>query len=381
MQIFALLVFLLLLLVLEKKIVSQSVKKIPIRIHVNGSRGKSSVTRYIAAGLRASGKKTFAKITGVQPVVFTPAADKEQIRRLGPARVNEQFRIIRRAAAQNADALVLECMSINPRLQQLESRIFAAQYYVITNILQDHQEELGSDRSSLEQAYYSAIPKNCTVFVATGQTNGQLSGYLQKKKSAVEITETLPEQQLNDLPEGVFKQNIELAVAVCKKIGIPATLSLPAILKEAEQTGNRVIVISERQNIGFVNGFAVNDTESASVFFEAVKEQHPLIKEYLIILNTRADRPMRSRMFADWLAKTAGAKKVILTGNHKSYTKRRLIKAGMPSRDVLLWKRKEVRQPRLVLSSLCKKNTLVVGFGNIKGDGLRIMKALNYDVV
>ncbi len=381
MQIFALLVFLLLLLVLEKKIVSQSVKKIPIRIHVNGSRGKSSVTRYIAAGLRASGKKTFAKITGVQPVIFTSAAEQEQIRRLGPARVNEQFHIIRRAAAQNADALVLECMSINPRLQQLESRIFAAQYYVLTNILQDHQEELGSDRYSLEQAYYSAIPKNCTVFVVSGQTNGQLSGYLQKKKCAMEITEPLSEQPLHDLPEGVFKQNIELAVAVCKKIGIPATLSLPAILEEARRTGNRVIVISERQNIGFINGFAVNDTESATVFFDAVKEQHPLIKEYLIILNNRADRPMRSRMFADWLGKTAGIKKVILTGNHKSYTKRRLIKAGMPRRDVLLWKRKEVRQPRLILSSFCKKNTLVVGFGNIKGDGLRIMKALSYDVI
>ena len=31
----------------------RNVKAIPIRIHVNGTRGKSSVTRLIAAGLRA----------------------------------------------------------------------------------------------------------------------------------------------------------------------------------------------------------------------------------------------------------------------------------------------------------------------------------------
>lgn len=33
----------------------QRVASIPIRIHVNGTRGKSSVTRLIAAGLRAGG--------------------------------------------------------------------------------------------------------------------------------------------------------------------------------------------------------------------------------------------------------------------------------------------------------------------------------------
>ena len=44
--------------------------KIPIRIHVNGTRGKSSVTRLIAAGLRAGGKRTFAKTTGTAPRVI-----------------------------------------------------------------------------------------------------------------------------------------------------------------------------------------------------------------------------------------------------------------------------------------------------------------------
>jgi len=36
-------------------------KKIPLTIHVNGTRGKSSVTRLIAAGLREGGKRTIAK--------------------------------------------------------------------------------------------------------------------------------------------------------------------------------------------------------------------------------------------------------------------------------------------------------------------------------
>jgi len=43
------------------------VKRIPIRIHVNGTRGKSITTRLIAAGLREAGFKVLAKTTGILP--------------------------------------------------------------------------------------------------------------------------------------------------------------------------------------------------------------------------------------------------------------------------------------------------------------------------
>ena len=36
----------------------KNLRSIPIRIHVNGTRGKSSVTRLIAAGLREGGAQT-----------------------------------------------------------------------------------------------------------------------------------------------------------------------------------------------------------------------------------------------------------------------------------------------------------------------------------
>ena len=39
----------------------KSLRKLPIRIHVNGTRGKSSVARLIAAGMRAGGLRTYAK--------------------------------------------------------------------------------------------------------------------------------------------------------------------------------------------------------------------------------------------------------------------------------------------------------------------------------
>ncbi|MDE4974006.1 poly-gamma-glutamate synthase PgsB, partial [Francisella tularensis subsp. holarctica] len=51
-------------LIIENIVHNNSIKSIPIRIPVNGTRGKSSVARLIAAGVRAGGYRTVAKTTG-----------------------------------------------------------------------------------------------------------------------------------------------------------------------------------------------------------------------------------------------------------------------------------------------------------------------------
>ena len=75
----------------------RNVKAIPVRIHVNGTRGKSSVTRLIAAGLRAGGKRTVAKITGTLPRVVLPDGREAAIIRLMGANIIEQKYIDRKS--------------------------------------------------------------------------------------------------------------------------------------------------------------------------------------------------------------------------------------------------------------------------------------------
>ena len=47
-------------------------RAIPVRIHVAGTRGKSTTTRLIAAGLRAGGLRVVAKTTGTEPRLIYP---------------------------------------------------------------------------------------------------------------------------------------------------------------------------------------------------------------------------------------------------------------------------------------------------------------------
>src|SRR5512137_274202 len=72
----------------------RNLSKIPIRIHVNGTRGKSSVVRLIAGGLREGGITTCAKTTGTLARMILPDASEYPIFRPAGANVIEQMRIV-----------------------------------------------------------------------------------------------------------------------------------------------------------------------------------------------------------------------------------------------------------------------------------------------
>jgi len=108
---------LLILGLIESRIHKLSLNKIPIRIHVNGTRGKSSVVRLIAAGLRAGGLKTYAKTTGTVPCIINEKGKDINLHRLRTATIGEQIRLIRFFGKKKPDALVIECMAVNPQYQ------------------------------------------------------------------------------------------------------------------------------------------------------------------------------------------------------------------------------------------------------------------------
>ncbi|HHS51000.1 MAG TPA: poly-gamma-glutamate synthase PgsB, partial [candidate division Zixibacteria bacterium] len=95
--------------VLEYRRHTRNIERIGIRIHVNGTRGKSSVTRLIAGALREAGVRTVAKTTGSLPQLILPDGTEEPIVRLGSPNIHEQIGIIRKAVALGAEALVIEC--------------------------------------------------------------------------------------------------------------------------------------------------------------------------------------------------------------------------------------------------------------------------------
>jgi len=80
-------------------------EKIPIRIHVNGSRGKSSVTRLIGAAMRKTQYVTVTKTTGTAPRFIMPDGVEIPVFRPGKPNIIEQLRLVAEARNLGADAL------------------------------------------------------------------------------------------------------------------------------------------------------------------------------------------------------------------------------------------------------------------------------------
>jgi gamma-polyglutamate synthase len=365
------------LLSLEAFVVKKGINRIQLRIHVNGTRGKSSVTEYIVAGLRTE-KNVLGKITGIKPTVIYPDGKNKIIKRNGRARVKEQFDMVRLASKLSADSLVLESMSILPELQKLESKVLSPHYYIITNIRDDHREEMGVSILEQAEAICSAIPYNSTVLTTEEYFFPLIDKYAKGRNSKVIMVNDLEEKYSSILPEGTFSINLALALAACSIAGVNKDAALNNILEMIKYKPHPLIeFIIKEKTIRFLDGFAVNDVPSAENFIKYWISKFENVEDILLILNTRNDRPVRSVQFAKWIGSLKNVSKVILTGTHIPRTRKEIVKSGFDEDNIYAWKKSESIDALKSLKKIVTKNSLVFGIGNIAGDGLSILESLH----
>ncbi|HPX21086.1 MAG TPA: Mur ligase family protein, partial [Bacilli bacterium] len=129
-------------------------------IHVNGTRGKSTITRLIDAGVRNCGFRVFSKTTGTIPTIINTANEQVVIKRLGLANIREQLKMMRLAQKEKAEVLVIECMAVSPELQYIsQDKMLEADIAVITNVRLDHLQEMGSSLPEIASSLANVIPK------------------------------------------------------------------------------------------------------------------------------------------------------------------------------------------------------------------------------
>ncbi len=362
------------LLIIEKIIIGRSVTALDLRIHVNGTRGKSSVTEYIAAGLLKANHDVMAKVTGVIPAVIHKGID-QVLGRAGVARVQEQFYIIRHAARKGVKSLVLECMSISPELQQLESRVFKPHIYVITNIKDDHREVMGRTVEEQAASICRAIPHNCKVITNETHFLDLIQETAARKNSTV-VVPRLPHKTIRDkLPHYVFPENVSLALAVCEEAGLEQSQVAEGILNHVMQAETPLFSIrSGNSVVNFLNAFSVNDVDSTISFIDHWQKITGYNRKYSVLFNTRADRPLRTVQFAEWIASASlSIEHIFITGTHARKA-RDLFKRTVVGKDrIHICKKSDIIRIKSILLDTVSDKSLVVGLGNIGGYGNRIL--------
>lgn len=355
-------------------------RQIPIRVHVNGTRGKSSVTRLIAAGLRAGNIRTCAKTTGTTARFILPDAREVPIYRPSGPNISEQKRIVAVAAAHEAQALVIECMALQPLLQSLsELELVRATHGVITNARPDHLDVMGPDAANVARALAGTVPVGGKLYTAERTEIAQLRAAAADRKST--LVEAAPLETLLDVDEALagfsyteHASNVALALAVCEDLGVERRVALEGMWAARPDPG----AMTERhldffgRSIVFVNGFAANDPVSTAQIWQMALARHPAAGRRIAIFNCRADRPERSLELGQAFVGWPSPDHVVLMGSGTYLFAESAVKAGFDGAKIELAEGLGAEGVFERVVALAGPNALVMGMGNTAGAGLEL---------
>ncbi len=350
-------------LVLEQRRVEKERAALEHVVYINGIRGKSTTTRLIEAGLRAGGWKVFCKTTGTVPMTIGVDGVERPLIRRGRANIKEQLNMLHRAADEGAQILVLECMAVDPVLQNVtQHKMLRADVGVITNVRLDHTAEMGETLEEICDSLSNTIPENGHLFTADGRFFPQL----QRNGQAIGCTCHLA------LPTGKepaidFPENLAVALAVCRHLGVEEETALSGMMKY--QRDPFALSLHKLPSGGvFVNGMSINDPQSTQLVFRRLAEKYGWKTEDLILLiNNRPDRGYRTQHMV-MVAHALKPPVVWLAGASQATTQRAILK-GVPNAQV-----RRFADGNEIPIDTVPAGKVVFAVGNLAGPGHAIMK-------
>ncbi len=316
----------------------RNLRAVPIRVLVNGTRGKSSVTRLIAGALREAGMVTIAKTTGSAARVILDDGTEAPVRRPFGARLTEQKTLARLAAARKARALVVECMAVRPESQlAMRDQLVRPTMTVITNARVDHIEEMGPSLADTVAALSLSVPPGGTLVTADRRFSGLAA------KTVLVDPAPVGRETLARFGYPAFAENVALALAASAELGIDAATALRGMEKAAPDIGVlRVFRIRlEPASPGqgpvtayFVAGFAANDLESTEMVWREALPSLPEGLPLALLYNNRADREYRVPEFACLPGRIGGVSLVAAAGDHRSKVARKFAAKGAATMEI-----------------------------------------------
>ena len=370
----------------------------PRRVAVAGTRGKSSVTRLVAAGLRESGARVLAKTTGSKPVLIFPDGSEREILRAGPASIREQVRLIRMAAATGADTLVSEMMSVGAECLAAESRrILRPGTLALTNVRFDHLDEMGRRKDDIARSLASAFPERADIFIPKEEIYPVFEEAAARTASRLHpVAPLAPVAGPGASPRlsfGEFEPNARLALAVLASLGVERKTAERGVAGASPDFGS---LRAWRGRFGdpprpavCVSAFAANDPESSAAALSKIGREFPshhrdaggnsphASRRWVGLLSLREDRGDRT---LQWVRSAHEGffrdfARVVLIGPPARAALRRIRKSPLPGGTV--FSVDDGSSPQVLMDRVVPAapgEPVIIGLGNIVGPGERLVR-------
>jgi poly-gamma-glutamate synthase PgsB/CapB len=319
-------------------------EQLDVRIHVNGIRGKSSVTRLVAGVLREGGFVTVAKTTGSAARVIGSTGEETPIRRLGAATIIEQVDIVRDHVRHGVEALVIECMAVRPEYQQYaQDYMVRSDVTIITNVREDHQEEMGETLEEIADSMARTIPTN-GVLITAEDRDGIRERLEQRAEDLGSTTlyaeaATVRDEDMRGFGHIEFKSNVAVGLAVARYLGISREKAITGMWKAVPDVG--VVRLKTYDIMGkkitWVPMFAANDRESVILALQQLQASIDEASTVIGVLNNRQDRGRRAELFGTMVPNDLSGylDQVITMGAYEETVTSMMTSRGFPSERIL----------------------------------------------
>jgi poly-gamma-glutamate synthase PgsB/CapB len=309
---------------------------IPLIVGGWGTRGKSGTERIKAAMFNALGYSIFSKTTGCEAMFlhaspFQPTTEMFLFRPYDKATIWEQYNVLRQADKMGMDIFLWECMGLTPAYVEILQRQWTRDdISTITNTYPDHEDLQGPAGINIPQVMTNFIPRNATLVsteeqmlpilqIAANQFNTRLRpvNWLHAGLLTPDVLQRFPYEE--------HPYNIALVLAVGDELGIPADFAVKEmadrVVLDLGVLKTYPVALIKMRKLEFVMGMSANERFGAlgnwsrMGFQNQDFEQEPGIWLSTVV-NNRADRIARSRVFASLLVENISADQHVIIGTN-----------------------------------------------------------------
>ena len=310
--------------------------RLPLSLGGWGTRGKSGTERLKAGLINALGPSIVSKTTGCEAMFLlgTPFGDLTEMFLFRPydkATIWEQYQLLRTSDGLKTRVFLWECMGLNPAyVKVLQQDWMRDDIGTITNTYPDHEDVQGPAGRNIPEVMCEFIPHDSFLLTTEEEmlpilTEGAAKAGTRIQPVTWKEAGLIHQSLVDRFPYEEHPYNIALVTAMGAELGLEADFCIKE-MSDRVVADLGVLKTYPRSHINgrtleFVMGMSANERFGAMGNWTRMGFiDHDLARDPKIfvstIVNNRADRVPRSRVFARMLVNDVAADKHVLIGSN-----------------------------------------------------------------